>query len=160
MSETATEAGVRTGGTSTGSLPQAALAGVLAGVVFGVMIQFLLQRMTAIGALYTLGEPSVSIGWIAHMGHSAIFGLLFGVLSWWRPVSDRISSPVGSVVGGGLYGGSLWLVNIVLVWPLWLNAVSAPMSPPFPFLVSVQPLFGHLVWGVLLGGIYWGLRNR
>ena len=157
---TTTESGVRTGSTTSGTLWQAALAGVLAGIVFGFMIQFVLERMTAIGALYTLGDPSVSVGWAAHMAHSAIFGLVFGVLSWWRPVADRTASPAGSVVIGGVFGVTLWLVNIVFIWPLWLDAVSAPMSPPFPFLASVQPLFGHLVWGLLLGGIYWGLRNR
>lgn len=147
------------GADTTNDLTNAALAGILAGIVFGLLIQFVIQRMPAIGALYTLGEPSLTVGWVAHFAHSAIFGVAFGVVSWWAPVAKRTTSAVGSSLAGAGYGATLWLVNIVFIWPLWLNAVGVEMLP-FPYLASVRPLFGHLLWGGLMGALYWGLQRQ
>ncbi|MEF8773287.1 MAG: histidine kinase [Halobacteriales archaeon] len=134
----------------------AAVAGITAGIVFGIMIQFVLERMTAIGALYTLGEPSASVGWVAHLGHSALFAAVFALVTGVPALHEYAADPTsGAVVGAG-YGALLWLANIVVIWPLWLNAVGLPGAPPFPYLppASLQPLVGHLVWGGLLGVLY------
>lgn len=157
MSEqTATVA--ETGASTSTDLGRAAIAGVLAGLVFGVMIQFVLGRMTAIGAMYTLGDPSLSVGWAAHLGHSAIFGVLFGVLAWSRAVGDRVATPGGAALAGGTFGALLWAVNIGFIWPVWLNTVGVGGGLPVPY-VAPRPLVGHLVWGVLLGVLYWGLQK-
>ncbi len=130
-----------------------ALAGVLGGVVFGLLVQFGLHRMGTIGAMYTLGEPSVSVGWAAHAVHSVLFGALFGLLVD-RPLFDRLAAaPLGAVGLGLGFGATLWAVNIVVLWPLWLNAVSAPDAPGLPFL-ALLPLVGHLVYGGLTGGLF------
>jgi hypothetical protein len=153
-----TVTGFSTDGADTSTrLLRAALAGVAAGVVFGLMIQFVLERMTAIGAMYTLGEPSVSVGWVAHMAHSALFGVVFAVVTWWRPLEERVGSPAGSSLAGAGFGFVLWFVNIGFVWPLWLNAVGVEMLS-FPYLAP-RPLVGHLIWGVLLGAGFWVLSE-
>jgi len=127
-----------------------AIVGVVAGLVFGVLLQFLLGRMTAIGAMYTLGEPSLTVGWVAHVFHSALFGAFFGLLAdtdRFRAAATGLAPAAGL---GATYAAGLWAVNVVFVWPLWLNATTFGAQIPFPNLAGM-PLVGHLVWGVLLG---------
>lgn len=135
------------------SIKVGAVAGLVGGLVFGLLVQFGLQRMGTIGAMYTLGEPSASVGWIAHAVHSVLFGAVFG-LAVDRPLFDGVASRLAGSVGLGLaYGTLLWAVNIVVLWPLWLNAVSVPDAPALPFL-ALLPLVGHLVYGGLTGGLF------
>ncbi|WP_121820838.1 hypothetical protein [Halostella salina] len=129
-----------------------ALAGVVAGLAFGLLIQFRLERMTAIGAMYTLGEPSLSIGWVAHVVHSALFGALLGLVVDREPLRTIARNPLKSAGVGIAYGITLWAVNIVFLWPLWLNGVGLPGAPELPFL-GVMPLVGHVVYGGLAGAI-------
>jgi|AntDeeMetagen681_2_1112603.scaffolds.fasta_scaffold13687_2 hypothetical protein len=127
-----------------------AAVGVVAGLVFGVMLQFVLGRMTAIGAMYTLGDPSLTIGWIAHGFHSALFGAFFGLLADTDTFRRATTSLPHGVTLGAVFAAGLWLVNVVVVWPLWLNSTTFGAQIPFPNLAPM-PLVGHLVWGVLLG---------
>ncbi|WP_323677778.1 hypothetical protein [Halorubellus sp. PRR65] len=134
----------------TAVVGRAALVGVLAGLAFGALVQFQLGRMTAIGAMYTLGDPSLTVGWIAHLFHAALFGAFFGVLVDTGVVREHATRLAPGVALGAAYATALWLVNIGLVWPLWLNAVGFGADLPVPN-VAAMPLVGHLVWGVLLG---------
>jgi len=130
-----------------------ALAGVVAGLAFGLLIQFRLERMTAIGAMYTLGDPSLSVGWVAHVAHSAMFGALFGLVVDREPLRTVVRNPLKSAGVGVAFGVTLWAVNIVFLWPLWLNGVGLPGAPEVPFL-GVMPLVGHVVYGGLAGAIF------
>jgi hypothetical protein len=141
--------------------------GLVAGLAMGVMVQLVLGRMTAIGALYTLGEPSLTVGWVAHLFHSALFGALFAVAGGPRLVERLVvRTPIGDTLDGypaGLLGGvvlatALWAVNIGFVWPVWLGTVGLG-GPPVPNF-AVQPLVGHLVYGALLGLAVVALGSR
>ncbi|WP_435348034.1 hypothetical protein [Haloarchaeobius sp. HRN-SO-5] len=127
-----------------------ALAGLLAGAAFGILVQFSLQRMTAIGAMYTLGDPSLGVGWVGHLVHSVVFGTLFGVVVDRPPFRDRVSTYHGSLGLAVLYSVLLWSVNVVFLWPLWLNQLGVGTELPLPNL-AVVPLVGHVVYGTLLG---------
>jgi ABC-type uncharacterized transport system permease subunit len=122
---------------------RAAVAGLLAGLAFGAMVQVGLNRMTAIGALYTLGEPSLSVGWLAHLAHSVAFGTLFAlvvdVARRHRLADDVLTGPAMGLASGA----ALCSVNIVF-GSLWLGAVGYSGSPEMPNL-AVLPLVGHLV---------------
>ena len=131
----------------------AAIAGVAAGLAFGLLIQFGLGRMPAIGALYTLGDPNLSVGWLAHLAHSVAFGAGYGFLVGRRRLATAARDPLTGPVLGLAYGLCLWAVNIVFLWPLWLSAVGLPGAPTAPFLAPL-PLVGHLLWGGLLGVLY------
>lgn len=132
----------------------AAVAGLLAGLVFGLLIQFVLERMTAIGALYTLGDPSVSVGWIAHLVHSAVFALVYAAVTRLGPLPAYADAAPTGVLTGAAFGFALWFVNIGFVWPVWLNAVGFQTLPVPYHAQAVRPLAGHLVWGGLLGGLF------
>lgn len=127
-------------------------AGLVAGVLFGLLAQFGLERMGTIGAMYTLGDPSLSVGWVAHLVHSALFAAVFGVVADEAVDAARLRDPPTAVVLGLGYGTALWAVNVVVLWPLWLGAVGLGGAPPFPN-VALGPLVGHLLYGGVLGGL-------
>lgn len=136
-----------------GTIQRATLAGLLGGLLFGVMIQFGLNRMGAIGAMYTLGDPSLSIGWVAHGVHSVLFGAVYGFVAETDALFERATAVPDGVVLGLAFGATLWAVNIVFLWPLWLNAVSLTGAPSLPFLPAARPLLGHLIYGGIVGTV-------
>jgi two-component system OmpR family sensor kinase len=141
-------------GTDDARYLTAAVAGVVAGLVFGVMIQFVLERMVIIGAMYTLGEPSLSVGWMAHLVHSAVFGVVYAGLGGLGVYGGLADDPKTGVATGAAFGFALWFVNIGFLWPVWLNLVGVgTLAVPYHF-EAVRPLVGHLVWGGILGVLF------
>lgn len=136
-----------------GIIRRATLAGLMGGILFGVMIQFGLNRMGAIGAMYTLGSPSLSVGWVAHVGHSVLFGAVFGFVAETDVFFERATTVPDGIGLGLAFGITLWAVNIVFLWPLWLGTVGLGAAPSLPFLPAIQPLVGHLVYGGILGTV-------
>jgi hypothetical protein len=134
--------------------------GLVAGVVMGVLVQVVMGQMTAIGALYTLGEPSLTVGWVAHLFHSALFGAVFGVAAGPARVERLVEGYAAGLLSGAAFATTLWAVNIVFVWPLWQNSVGLGVAaPPVPNL-AVQPLVGHVVYGAILGLVVVALSSK
>ncbi|WP_440008062.1 histidine kinase [Halomicrococcus sp. SG-WS-1] len=141
--------------TGTVDWTSAVLAGVGAGIAMGLLIQFVMGIMPVIGALY--GVESLAAGWIAHLLHSVAFALVFAAVVS-RPPLSKYAESTASVTGLGLaYGVVLWLVAAAIVMPIWMGLVGLP-SPGVPN-VNPQSLVGHLVYGVLLGGLYAALSR-
>jgi hypothetical protein len=137
----------------------AALAGVTAGVVFGLLIQFGLGRMTTIGALVTLGEGNLAVGWATHLVNSSVFAMVYALGTRVEPFRTHAGVSASGAAMGAAYGFALWFVNIGFIWPVWLNAVGVS-SLPVPNLGAIGPLGGHLVWGLLMGTLFAGMRKR
>lgn len=139
-------------------------AGVIGGLIGGLAMGAILWMMQpaviagAIAGMYTL--QGALIGWVAHLVHSVIFGVIFAaILS--LPVLARYADTVWpSAILGLIYGVILWVVAAGLVMPVWLMAVGFPAPPPFPNWILPGSLVPHLVYGVLLGGTYPLLRHR
>lgn len=92
---------------------------------------------------------------LVHLFHGTVLGLVFvAVVGYFDLRSAE------KVVGGGMAWGLVtWAVLAALIMPLWLSAVGSPASPPFPNF-AIPSLFWHLVYGVVLGGVYVGVENR
>lgn len=125
------------------------VGGLLGGAVMGIMLTVQMTPVieNAIPAMYGLSGGLA--GWIVHMFHAAILGVVFAA------VAERADvDALGASLGAGLvYGVVLWLVLAVLVMPVWLGAVGFAGAPPLPN-VNVQSLVGHLVYGGVLGLTY------
>lgn len=131
-------------------------AALLAGVVMGFMLQFVMGMMPMIGALY--GAPGLVTGWIAHLFHSVVFGLVYAVIAG-RPAVAAYATRTGTGVGLGVaYGIVIWIVGAGIVMPLWMGALGMP-APGVPNLDPMS-LVGHVVFGALLGGGYALLVRR
>lgn len=152
---TETETSVRTGA-ETNYWRNAAIAALVAGVAMGLLIQFVMGIMPVIGALY--GFDGLVAGWIAHLFHSVVFGLVYAAVVDRPTLAGYATRPgTGAVVGAG-YGLVVWLVAAAVVMPLWLSAVGLP-SPGVPNF-DPQSLVGHLVFGAILGAVLAALANR
>ncbi|WP_435155621.1 hypothetical protein [Haladaptatus sp. DFWS20] len=125
------------------------LGGLAGGIVFGVLMQSM-GMMPAIASLY--GLDGATMGWVAHLFHSIVFGLVFGgimTMTRLRKYADRIAPTTGL---GAAYGVLLWVVAAGIVMPLWLGAIGMEM-PPVPNFDPMS-LVGHLVYGVVLGAVF------
>jgi uncharacterized membrane protein YagU involved in acid resistance len=140
-----------------------ALAGLAAGLVFGLMMQMMTaptpdggrMPMMAMVANVVRSDNLVA-GWVYHLFNSAVIGALFGWL-----LGSRADS-WGPVLGwGALYGTAWWvlgglvLMPILLGMPAFAPLAMAPMRP-----VAMGSLFGHLIYGLVLGAVFFRLRRR
>lgn len=125
-------------------------AGLVGGVGMGLIMHFVMGAMPVVGSLY--GQPTVIAGWAAHLVHSVVFALIFvGLVT--RTGLSRYARTTTLAAGSAIvYGAVLGIVAGAFVLPIWVNAVSAA-GMPVP-LLSVPSFIGHLVFGLLLGGVY------
>ena len=152
---TETEATVRTDA-ETSPWRSATIAALFAGVVMGLMIQFVMGIMPVIGALY--GAPGIVTGWIAHLFHSVVFGLVYAAVVSRSSLANYATGAGSGAALGALYGVLVWVGAAAIVMPLWLGAVGMD-APPVPNF-NPMSLVGHVVFGVLLGATYAVLRSR
>jgi hypothetical protein len=127
----------------------AGIAGLSAGAVFGLYLQAG-GTMPTIGSL--VGSASLAAGWVVHLVVSLVFAFVFAAAVTESRLSAFVGSRGGGVVLGTFYGVVLWLVAGGLVFPLWLGAVGAS-APPIPYL-GMDFLAGHVLYGLVLGGLY------
>ena len=127
-----------------------AAAGLAGGVVFGVMLTVMMPAIIREAIPALVGLSGIVAGWVVHLAFSVVFGVVFAATVGAFDVPDAVGQNAGLGMG---YGGLLWLVNIVVVWPLWLQAVGFPNAPAFPN-VAWMPLVGHLMYGLVLGFAY------
>jgi signal transduction histidine kinase len=140
-------AGGDTPGIASGTLWRTLGIGLVAGVAMGAFFQATTGTLPVIGALY--GASVSSVGWIAHLFHSAVFATVFTVAR--SESGSFVGDSVGATVAAGVaYGLFLWLVMAGVVMSLWLNAVG--VATPLPNLDSAS-LLGHLLWGGLVGAL-------
>lgn len=132
-----------------------ALAGLIAGLVMGALIWMMNDAVIAVAmpALYGLAPPPNPIaGWVVHLFHSAVFGMIFAGLLRTEALADTLGSVTKSAGLGIVYGVVIWVVAAALVMPLWLQTVGFAGAPPFPNF-AVPSLLWHAVFGVVLGAL-------
>jgi len=135
-------------GLASGTLWRTLGIGLAAGVAMGAFFQATTGTLPVIGALY--GASVSSVGWVAHLFHSAVFATVFTVVRSEIPGGLLDESVGDSVAAGVAYGLFLWFVMAGVVMGLWLNAVG--VATPLPNLGPAS-LVGHLLWGGLVGAL-------
>jgi hypothetical protein len=136
------------------------VAGVAAAIVMGVAIS-IVQLDTlrlAIAGLYGF-QGSLAVGWIAHLAHGTLFGLIFAwVLS--DPSLYRIDDWAWkSAVAGVVYGLVLAVVGAGIIMPMWQGVVGVPTQGPIPN-VTTPTVFWHAIYGIVLGGLFPFVADR
>jgi hypothetical protein len=137
-------------------------AGVVGGVVGALAMGALVLAMNeptlavAIPSLYMLAPPpSVGIGLFVHVSHGAVLGVVFAAVVGAVDVEDTART----VGVGAAWGVAAWVVLAALLMPLWLSAVGSPADPPFPNFAPPSLLW-HVVYGVVLGGVYTAIDGK
>ncbi|MFB6154859.1 MAG: DUF6789 family protein [Haloferacaceae archaeon] len=128
-----------------------AVAGLAGGVLMGAVLTVQMTPVVAaaIPALY--GLSGLTAGWVVHLFHSAVLGLVFAAALRAEP---RLAETRARAAGSGVaYGVVLWVVLAALVMPVWLGAVNFPGTPPFPNFNPLS-LVAHVVYGAVLGVVF------
>jgi len=130
------------------------IAGLVATIAMGVAISGmdLSTLQLAIAGLYGQSGNLIT-GWVAHLVHGSLFGLLFSLLLS-DPGLYRITDWYWkSALAGVVYGMMLAIVGAGIIMPIWLRVVGFSSPPAVPN-VTLPLLAWHLVYGVVLGGVY------
>ena len=126
--------------------------GLIGGLLFGAM-------MAKMGVLPMIGKmvgfPSAGVGFLVHMGNSAIIGAAFAVL-----FSHLIRSTISGLGYGLTYGGIWWVLGPLTLMPLFLGMGLGVNWNGAAVIQMLPSLVGHLVFGAALGLTYARFRNR
>ncbi|MBT6253634.1 hypothetical protein HOI83_00125 [Candidatus Uhrbacteria bacterium] len=121
-----------------------AWAGLIGGVVFGAMMGAL-GFLPMVGAL--IGSSSPVAGFLVHIVISVGLGALFAVF-----FGHASTDEIHAVVLGLLYGFIWWILGALFIMPVWLGM--GPMLGAEGVAMSLPSLWGHLVFGFILGLMY------
>ena len=134
------------------------VGGIVGAAVMGALIVLMNDTVIAVAipSLYTLAPPqNPAAGLFVHVSHGAVLGVVFA------GVAGAVGADsTGKLLGlGAIWGVATWVVLAALVMPVWLGAVGSPASPPLPNFAPPSLLW-HVVYGLVLGGVYVGLEGR
>jgi uncharacterized membrane protein YagU involved in acid resistance len=133
------------------------LAGVIAGIVFGIMMHMMTAptpqggQMPVIAMVgQILGSASVLLGWVYHLFNSAVIGGIFGWLL--GPRARTYSAGLGV---GAAYGVAWWVLGGLVLMPVLLGMPPfAPLMMSEMQMIAIGSLVGHLIYGLILGGLF------
>ena len=139
------------------------VGGLVAGVVFGMMMQMMTaptpdgNQMPIIQHVAMIvGSTSAFVGWLYHLFNSAVIGALFGWL-----FGDRLYGYGSGLGWGAAYGVAWWILGGLILMPLFLGMPPfAPLMMPPMRVVAMGSLVGHLIYGLILGGVFVALVRR
>lgn len=120
------------------------ISGVLAGVVFGALMgmQGMLPMIASL-----VGASSALIGFVVHLVFSAVIGALFSLV-----LGHEALVPGKGIMVGLIWGAVWWFLGPLLIMPLWLGmGVQLSLTG---MQAALPSLWGHLVYGFILGLVY------
>jgi hypothetical protein len=131
-----------------------AVSARVATVVMGAAITVgdLTVMREAIAGLYA-SEGNLLAGWVVHLAHGTLFGVLFAVVLSDPSLYRTSELAWKSVLAGVVYALALAFVGAGFVMPVWLSIVGFGNPPPVPN-VSTALVGWHVIYGVVLGGAY------
>lgn len=137
-----------------------ALAGLLATVAMGIIISIMdLETIrVAIAGLY-IQEGSLIAGWVAHLIHGTLFGLLFAYILTDPGLAGITRWTWKTIIAGVIYGLMLAVVGAGIIMPIWLSAVGFTTPPSLPNVTGAS-LVWHFVYGAILGTLFAALEPR
>ena len=137
--------------TTLSTTTQRAAYGVLGGIAGGMVFGMLMAMMDMIVMVAELvGSSSAAVGWLVHLASSAFIGASFAVL-----LGSRATTLLPAALLGMGYGVVWWLLGALLIMPAQLG------MPVFELDTTAwQSLMGHLMFGLVLGGVFALLLRR
>jgi hypothetical protein len=137
------------------SLGDVAIDGLLKGILAGiVMLLYLLvsgffrgdDPLLALARFSPIENATPFLGLLVHLGVSAIYGALFGLLCWFFIIRRQMNTGRWTLVLAGLaYGLLLWLIAQVLLLPGSGSGLAQ--------FGAGNLAVGHLIYGAVLGSL-------
>ncbi len=153
-------------GVAVGWPVASALGGIAGAAAFGLFLWLVQPGIigSTIPAAYGL-ETVGPVGWLIHLVHGALLGLLFGTIISRPFVRAVLQTPVETdswpersqfprfVVAGGAFGLALWTILPVLLLPALAGVIGSETVDIFP-RIAVESLLGHVLFGLVLGAVF------
>jgi uncharacterized membrane protein YagU involved in acid resistance len=129
------------------------ISGILAGVIAGIAMGCMMIRMAVLSKVGMLmGMPNPLSGFLMHTLFSAVLGLIFAI------VFVKITRTFFSSTMWGLIYGIIWWLLLPMTFVQM--KMGMPVSWSIESMLHGMPmLVGHLVFGIILGMCYYGLKN-
>ena len=131
-----------------------AIAGLVATVAMSLAIAVtdLEVLRVAVAGLYGR-EGSLLVGWVAHLVHGSLFGVVFAAMLADAALDGLPAGPARTAAAGAAYGVLLAVVGAGIIMPIWLAVVGFSEPPTLPH-VTAPLLAWHLVYGLVLGAVF------
>ncbi len=132
-----------------------AISGFVATLAMGIAITLVDPGLirNPIAGLYGM-EGSLAVGWIAHLVHGTVFGIAFALVMADPSLTAGTRASPRVVVAGVVYGLVLAIAVAGVLMPIWLDVAGFEAAPDVPFITG--PLVAwHVVYGAVLGGVFW-----
>lgn len=120
------------------------ISGIIAGIVFGALMG-MMGMLPMIAKL--LGGSSVIFGFSLHLVFSVIIGVIFSIFFGHAAVDKTRGVMLGLV-----YSVIWWFLGPLIIMPAWLG-MGVQLSAQ-GIQMALPSLWGHLVYGFILGLIY------
>lgn len=137
-----------------------AVAGFVAAFAMGLAMMLVDESVlrATIAGLYG-ASGNLLVGWVAHLSHGTLFGLLFAaVLS--DPILYHVTESIRKAVSAGVgFGLVLAVAGAGIVMPMWLSAVGATEAPTIPYITGPL-LIWHGIYGAVLGWLFVALGGE
>jgi hypothetical protein len=126
-------------------------------MVFGMMMQMMSaptpggQSMPMMAMVAkVVRSDSIAVGWLYHLFNSAVIGGIFGWL-----LGSRASGYRAGFGWGAAYGIVWWVLGGLILMPVLLGMPPfAPLMMAPMRMVAMGSLMGHLIFGLILGGVF------
>ncbi|GAB7021208.1 hypothetical protein [Halostagnicola bangensis] len=142
------------------------LGGVIGTGVFGLLVWFVNPEIiqATIPGLYGF-EPGSETGWVIHLVHGAILGLVFAFIvtrdlvlgtllaSVETEALSELSDTIRFVGAGFAYGILVWTILPVFAAPAQIGLISQSAIEEFPALAA-EAMIGHVLFGMVLGAVF------
>ncbi|UPM44451.1 hypothetical protein [Halocatena salina] len=162
QAETSTEYSI---GGSLNWLIGGAVGGVVGALIFGGLLWAIDPAIVieTIPAIYGL-SPAGPIGWVFHLIHGLVLGVIFGFLVSRSVIFDTLTADVETDIidtmgphlrftaAGIVYGLAVWTVLPVTALSIWMT-IGDVGAPSFPS-TAIESLLGHVLYGLLLGALF------
>ena len=124
--------------------------GIYGGLIGGLLFGALMAKMGMLPMIGKMvGFPSAGVGFLVHMGNSAVIGAAFAVL-----FSRSIRSTASGLGYGITYGSIWWILGPLTLMPLFLGMGFGVNWNGAAAIQMLPSLVGHLVFGAALGLTY------
>lgn len=95
----------------------------------------------------------LAAGWFAHLVHGTLFGMIFALVLSDPGLYSVTDWYWKTILAGAVYGMMLAITGAGIIIPIWLGFAGFPTPPSIPN-VTVPMLVWHLIYGLVLGGIF------
>lgn len=130
---------------------EGAIAGFIAAALSALAITVVDPAVLSeqIAGLYSL-QGSLIAGWIAHLVHGTVFGVVFAAILTDPTVVGARRTTGRTVFAALVFGFMLAVAGAGVFMPMWLEGIGVTDAPPLPNVTTPLVLW-HAVYGGVLG---------